>query len=72
MRTMHALIVKYFQALTCIPPNHVTKPFQELIGSLDAETDELLSDFVSYFEVTWVGVVQRSLDILLLFYAISP
>ena len=41
-------------------PNRVTEAFQELMGSLDDETDELiLSDFLSYFEATWIGVVQR-------------
>jgi hypothetical protein len=55
----NALIIKSFQALAFVPPNRVTEAFQELMGSLDDETDELLSDFLSYFEATWIGVVQR-------------
>ena len=48
----NALIIKSFQALAFVPPNRVTEAFQELMGSLDDETDELLSDFLSYFEAT--------------------
>ena len=55
---MH-LIIKSFQAFAFVPPNCVTEALQELMGSLDDETDELLSDFLSYFEATWIGVVQR-------------
>ena len=29
------------------------------MGSLNDETDGLQSDFPSYFEATWIGVVQR-------------
>ena len=53
----NALIIKSFQALAFVPPSRVTEAFQELMGSLDDETDEHLSDFLSYFEATWIGVV---------------
>ena len=36
----------------------MTEGFQELMGSLDDEKYELLSDFLSYFEATWIGMVQ--------------
>ena len=55
----NALIIKSFQTLAFVPTNRVTEAFQELMGSFDDETDELLSDFLSYFEATWIGVVQR-------------
>ena len=55
----NALIIKSFQALAFVPPNRVAEAFQELMGSLDDETDELLSDFLSYFEATGICVVQR-------------
>ncbi|KAL8604295.1 hypothetical protein ACOMHN_023665 [Nucella lapillus] len=29
------------------------------MDSLDADTDETLSDFLAYFESTWLGIVQR-------------
>ena len=53
----NVLIIKSFQALAFVPPNRVTEAFQELMGSLDDETDELLSDFLSYYEATWIDVV---------------
>ena len=43
----NALIIKSFQALSFVPPDRVTADFEELIGSLDDEIDELLSDFLS-------------------------
>ena len=52
-------IIKSFQALAFVPPNRGTEAFQELMGSLDDKPDELLSDFLSYFEAAWIGVVQR-------------
>ncbi len=53
------MIIKFFQALAFVPPNRVREAFQESMGCLDDETDELVSDFLSYFEATWIGVVHR-------------
>lgn len=39
--------------------HRVIEAFQELMRSLDDDTDEALSDFLTYFEATWIGVVQR-------------
>ncbi|XP_025080740.1 uncharacterized protein LOC112556185 isoform X2 [Pomacea canaliculata] len=38
---------------------HFIEAFQQLMDSLDADTDETLSDFLAYFESTWLGIVQR-------------
>ena len=48
----NALIIESFKALAFVPSNRVAETLQELIGSLDHETDELLSDFLSNFEAT--------------------
>ncbi|PVD22627.1 hypothetical protein C0Q70_18448 [Pomacea canaliculata] len=44
-----------------VPPDDVIEAFQQLMDSLDADTDETLSDFLAYFEstCTWLGIVQR-------------
>lgn len=42
-----------------VPASDVVGSFSELVLSLDDEADEVLSNFVCYFEVTWIGVVQR-------------
>ena len=55
----NALTIKSFQALAFVPPHRVTEAFQELMAALDDDTDEVLSDFLTYFEATWIGVVQR-------------
>ena len=47
----NALIIKSFQALVFVPPDHVTA-LQELMGPLEDEADELLSNFLSYFKAT--------------------
>ncbi|XP_042210753.1 uncharacterized protein LOC121858377 [Homarus americanus] len=54
-----ALIVKSVQALAFVPVSDVTESFNEFVSALDDETDELLSEFLGYFEATWIGVVQR-------------
>ena len=45
-----------FSSSYFVPSNRVTEAFQELMGSLDHETDELLSNFLSSFEATLIGV----------------
>jgi hypothetical protein len=52
-------IIKQFQALAFVPPELAPESFQALVASLDDVTDALLGDFLSYFETTWIGVVQR-------------
>ncbi|KAL8596260.1 hypothetical protein ACOMHN_021300 [Nucella lapillus] len=53
------LLVKTIQALAFVPPDDVIEALQQLMDSLDADTDETLSDFLTYFESTWLGIVQR-------------
>ena len=53
------LCIKSSQALAIVRPNLVTEAFQDLRSCLDDETDEPLSDFLSYVEAPWIGVVQR-------------
>lgn len=55
----NAFIVKQLQALAFVPPDDVPFLFEQFINSLDAQTDEILEDFFSYFECTWLGIVQR-------------
>ena len=55
----NSLLVKTIQALAFVPPDDVIEAFQQLTDSLDADTDETLSDFLAYFESTWLGIVQR-------------
>ncbi|QQP52192.1 Uncharacterized protein FKW44_004253 [Caligus rogercresseyi] len=52
-------IIKKFQALAFLPPDTVHDVFNQLINSINDETDEILSDFLQYFETTWLGIVQR-------------
>ncbi|PVD26834.1 hypothetical protein C0Q70_11981 [Pomacea canaliculata] len=57
----NSLLIKTIQALAFVPPDDVIEAFQQLMDSLDADTDETLSDFLAYFEstCTWLGIVQR-------------
>ena len=64
-RITHIKIVKtfdYFPSTYCCTSNFlVPKSLPQNVRylNLDDETDELLPDFLSYFEATWIGVVQR-------------
>ncbi|KAK7486345.1 hypothetical protein BaRGS_00022393 [Batillaria attramentaria] len=49
----NSLLIKTIQALAFVPPDDVIEAFQQLMDSLDADTDETLS------ESTWLGIVQR-------------
>ena len=51
--------IKKFQALAFVPSDRVIDAFEELVTSSNPETDELLVDFLVYFETPWIGVVQR-------------
>ncbi|XP_042228041.1 uncharacterized protein LOC121870325 [Homarus americanus] len=55
----NALIIKSVQALAFVPVSDVAESFNEFVSAVDDETYELLSEFLSYFEATWIGVVQR-------------
>ncbi|KAK7479733.1 hypothetical protein BaRGS_00029009, partial [Batillaria attramentaria] len=55
----NSLLIKTIQALAFVPPDDVIEAFQQLMDSLDADTDETLLDFLAYFESTWLGIVQR-------------
>ncbi|KAG7155273.1 hypothetical protein Hamer_G030585 [Homarus americanus] len=52
----NALIVKSVQALAFVPVSDVAESFNEFVSALDNETDELRSEFLGYFEATWIGV----------------
>ena len=58
-RPENALLIKMFQALSFVPVDRVVEEFINLLQSLDDESDELLTDFLTYFEATWIGIVQR-------------
>ena len=45
--------------LAFVPINLVPDAFNALMGSLDDELDQLLEDFLLYFQTTWIGIVQR-------------
>ncbi|KAL8585639.1 hypothetical protein ACOMHN_025262 [Nucella lapillus] len=47
----NSLLIKTIQALAFVPPDDVIEVFQQLMDSLDADTDETLSDFLAYFEM---------------------
>ena len=55
----NALFIKQLQALAFVPPSDMHELFDELVNSLNAETEELLCEFLVYFESTWLGIVQR-------------
>ena len=48
-----------FQALAFVPPHRVIDAFDGFLASVEDETDYVLGDLLCYFEVTWIGVVQR-------------
>jgi hypothetical protein len=52
----NAFWIKKSQALAFVPPDRVIDASEELVTSLDPETDELLGDFLVYFETTWIGI----------------
>ena len=54
-----SLLIKMFTALVFVPINLVPDAFNALLDSLDAGVDQLPTDFLIYFEATWIGVVQR-------------
>ena len=55
----NAFIINSFHAITFAVPHRVTDAFDELLVSLDDEMDDVLTSFLSYFDYTWTGVVQR-------------
>ena len=56
-----ALIVKQFQALAFVPPIDVVPCYEELIDSLSDQLIAELSDFLQYFEKTWIGIGHHGL-----------
>lgn len=55
----NALIIKSIQALSFVPIAEVRDCFNEYVSHLDSETDEVLSEFLVYFETTWIGILQN-------------
>ena len=55
----NAMIIKQLQALSFVPPDDVYDCFNTFIATLDEETDGILDEFLQYFEMTWLGIVQR-------------
>ncbi|XP_077579601.1 heterogeneous nuclear ribonucleoprotein U-like protein 1 isoform X1 [Stigmatopora nigra] len=54
----NAFLIKNITALAFVPKEDVIDAFNELMASLDKETDEVLGEFLVYFETTWLGAVQ--------------
>lgn len=52
------VVNKKLHALAFVLPDDVQALFYELVNSLTDEMDELLSDFLVYFETTWLGIIQ--------------
>ena len=42
-----------------MPPVDVADKFRQLVDSLSEEEDALLSEFIDYFEATWIGHERR-------------
>ena len=55
----NAFLIKNLTALAFVPKEDIIDVFNELMASLDEETDEVLGEFLVYFETTWLGAVQR-------------
>lgn len=52
-------LIKSIQALAFVPVPQVIESFQALLETIDDETDDVLGDFLTYFETTWIGALQR-------------
>ena len=50
------LMIKQFQALALIPTVDVIPCYEELVDSLSNELIDELSDFLHYYEKTWIGL----------------
>ena len=57
----NAHFIKQLTALAFVPPTDVHELFDQLTSSITAETEDLLNDFLVYFESTWLGITQRGL-----------
>ena len=55
----NALLIKSLQALAFVPVPDVSDAFHRFVCSIDEETDEMISSILTYFEATWIGIVQR-------------
>ena len=55
----NAFLIKQIQAHAFAPPEDVCSLFNDFVQSLDLQTDEILNDFLVYFETTWLGIIQR-------------
>uniref|UniRef100_A0A0K2SY70 FLYWCH-type domain-containing protein n=1 Tax=Lepeophtheirus salmonis TaxID=72036 RepID=A0A0K2SY70_LEPSM len=55
----NAMIIKQLQALAFVPPDEVNDIFDRFINQMDEKIDEILGEFLQYFETTWLGIVQR-------------
>ena len=53
----NAFIIKQIQALAFVPPCDVCALFNKLMESFDEETDEILGEFLQYFEATWLDII---------------
>lgn len=56
----NSMVIKMIQALAFCPCGDVIALFNEILETLDEETDDLLSGFLSYFENTWLGTISRN------------
>ena len=54
------MVIKSLQAIAFVPLQDVSEMFdQYYVTSLDEGIDEIPSDFLTYFEATWIAIVQR-------------
>ena len=51
-----AVNMKQFRVLAFVPAIDVIPCYEELVDSLSDELDNHLSDFLQYFEKTWIGL----------------
>ena len=54
----NAFSIRQIQALVALPQG-VCSLFNDFVQSLDFQIDEILSNFLVYFESTWLGMIQR-------------
>ncbi|CAK8697796.1 unnamed protein product [Clavelina lepadiformis] len=55
----HALRIKCFQALAFVPPEDVVQRFEDFLATFSDDDEQHLSEYIDYFETTWIGRLGR-------------
>ncbi|XP_068227979.1 uncharacterized protein [Palaemon carinicauda] len=55
----NAMLIKSLQVLAFVPLQDVSDTFEQFVSSLEKETDNIMGDFLTYFEATWIGNARR-------------